>query len=585
MTARPSSKAGAGSWPQLGALDLEDLLGELRDRAALAMDAQRRMSGLLDAVVAVSSNLDLPVVLSRIVHAACELVDARYGALGVIGPDGERLVEFVTHGVTDAEREQIGDLPHGQGILGLLIREPRPIRIRDIAKHAESFGLPPHHPPMHSFLGTPVAIREEVFGNLYLAEKRDAAEFSEADEAILVALAAAAGVAIDNARLYERSRRQRLLSDAVGELTQYLLEGREQGAALRVMAERGAELAGADLAVVALYDERRRLVVRATSCGREADVVERTLEGGHWAEVAGVREPLLLVSRAGEAPVPEVAAVRALCGLGSEGPTALVTIAVGEADLGVLAVAWGPDADGTAVDVLEPLGQLPGGAALALEAAAGQRQRSSMALLEDRDRIARDMHDHVIQRLFATGLSLQSASRRVRDPEISRRLEDAVDELDIAIKDIRETIFALQRPLGGLLLERQVRELVEDAASVLGFVPELALVGELEDLPESYEPELLAVVREGLANVVRHAHATWCRVDVLVGGQRGDEGRGRVQVTVEDDGVGAGPDAARSGLVNLHRRAERLGGTMRLGPRTPRGTSVQWEVPLPGASG
>src|SRR5215217_5595754 len=380
MSGEPSSKRSSAAWPQLGALDLEDLLGELRDRAALARDAQRRMTSLLDAVVAVSSDLDLPVVLSHIVRAACQLVDARYGALGIIGPDGER--------------------PHGRGILGLLIRDPRPIRIRDIATHKESYGLPPNHPPMHSFLGTPVTIRDQVFGNLYLAEKRDAPEFTEDDEAILVALAAAAGVAIDNAQLYERTRRQRLLSDAVGELTQHLLEGREQAVALRVMAQHSTELAGADLAVVALYDSRHRLVVRATSSGQEQGV-GTTLQGGHWDEVAGERAPLLLVSRRGETPTPEVAAVRELGGLGPEGPTALLTIAVGEADLGVLAVAWPPDADATAVDALEPLGQLAGGAALALEAAAGQRQRNSLALLEDRDRIARDMHDHVIQRLFA----------------------------------------------------------------------------------------------------------------------------------------------------------------------------------------
>src|SRR5215218_6590497 len=410
MTGRDLRGSGSPEWPHLGAMELDDLLGELRARAALSLEAQRRMAGLLDAVVAVSSDLDLPVVLSRIVSSACTLVDAEYGALGVIGPDGERLVEFVTHGVSDPERELIGDPPHGAGVLGLLIRDPRPRRIRDIASHEDSYGFPPNHPPMHSFLGAPVTTREHVFGNLYLAEKRDAPEFSEDDEAILVALAAAAGVAIDNARLYERTRRQRLLSDAVGELTQHLLEGREQAVALRVMAQHSTELAGADLAVVALYDARHRLVVRATSLGQE-EGVGTTLQGGHWDEVAGERAPLLLVSRRGERPTPEVAAVRELGGLGPEGPTALLTIAVGEADLGVLAVAWPPDADATAVDALEPLGQLAGGAALALEAAAGQRQRNSLALLEDRDRIARDMHDHVIQRLFATGLSLQSASR------------------------------------------------------------------------------------------------------------------------------------------------------------------------------
>src|SRR5919107_6107642 len=171
MTGEPSRNRSSAAWPQLGALDLEDLLGELRDRAALARDAQRRMTSLLDAVVAVSSDLDLPVVLSRIVSSACELVDAEYGALGVIGPDGERLVEFVTHGVSDAERARIGDPPHGAGVLGLLIRDPRPRRIKDIASHEDSYGFPPNHPPMHSFLGAPVATRDHVFGNLYLAEK------------------------------------------------------------------------------------------------------------------------------------------------------------------------------------------------------------------------------------------------------------------------------------------------------------------------------------------------------------------------------------------------------------------------------
>src|ERR671920_2200067 len=196
MRVRDPRSSGSPEWPHLGALELDDLLGELRARAALSLRAQRRMAGLLDAVMAVSSDLDLPVVLSRIVSSACELVDAEYGALGVIGPDGERLVEFVTHGVSDAERALIGDLPHGAGVLGLLIRDPRPRRLQDIAAHEESYGFPPHHPPMHSFLGAPVSIREQVYGNLYLTEKRGAAEFSEDDETILVALAAAAGVAI-----------------------------------------------------------------------------------------------------------------------------------------------------------------------------------------------------------------------------------------------------------------------------------------------------------------------------------------------------------------------------------------------------
>jgi signal transduction histidine kinase len=572
MSIPPRRSTGSTAWPQLGALELEDLLGELRARAALSRDAQRRMGGLLDAVVAVSTDLDLPVVLSRIVTSACELVDARYGALGVIGVDGERLVEFVTHGVSDAERARIGDPPHGAGVLGLLIRDPRPRRIRDIAAHEDSYGFPPNHPPMHSFLGTPVSLRDQVFGNLYMAEKRGAPEFSEDDETILVALAAAAGVAIDNARLYDRQRRQRQLADAVSELTQNLLEGQEQGASLQLMAERGVQLAAADLAVVALYDDHHRLVVRAAS-GTCEPVVGRVLESGRWDEVAGEREPLLLVARPGETPAAEAAAVRALGGLGDEGPTALVTIAAGEAELGVLGVAWGADADAAAVEALEPLGQFARSAALALEAAVGQRQRSRTALLEDRDRIARDMHDHVIQRLFATGLSLQSASRRTTDPDVERRISAAVDELDSAIKDIRGTIFALHRPLGALAVEREIGELVEAATATLGFAPDVVLDGALEDLPEAYEQDLLAVVREGLSNVVRHARADWCRLEVEV--------RQRVCVTVEDDGVGVPAEAALSGLENLEQRATRLGGSMDLQARSPRGTCVRWQVPLP----
>jgi signal transduction histidine kinase len=571
VSGQPRLGGGSTGWPQLGALELEDLLDELRARVAVSLDAQRRMMGLLDAVVAVSSDLELRVVLSRIVTSACELVDAKYGALGVIGPDGQRLVEFVTHGVTHEERDRIGDLPHGAGVLGLLIRDPRPRRLKDIAAHEESYGFPPHHPPMHSFLGAPVSIREQVYGNLYLAEKRGASEFSEDDETVLVALAAAAGVAIDNARLYERTRRQRQLSEAVGELTQHLLEGTEQAAALQVMAERAAELSAAHQAVVALYDDEHRLIVRAVS-GAAGQVVGQILERGRWDELARTREPLLLVSRPGETPAAEAAAIRGLGTLGAEGPTALVAIAVGEADLGLLAAAWRADADATATEALEPLGQLARGAALALEAAAGQRDRSRMALFEDRDRIARDMHDHVIQRLFATGLSLQSAARRTSDPAVRRRLDEAVDELDSAIKDIRETIFALQRPLGSLVVDRQLHELIDGAESTLGFRPELVVDGALEALPEFYEPELLAVVREGLANVVRHARASWCRVRVEV--------RDRVCVTVEDDGVGTAPEAARSGLVNLHRRANRLGGSLDLATRSPSGTRVRWSVPL-----
>lgn len=560
------------TWPHLGALELEDILGELRSRARLAQDAQRRMTGLLDAVVAVSSDLDLSLVLSRIVHSACELVDATYGALGVLAPHGERLVEFVTQGISEDDRRKIGDPPHGRGVLGLLIRDPRPRRMRDIAAHPDSYGFPPNHPPMSSFLGTPVTIRGQVFGNLYMSEKRGAPEFTKDDEAILVALAAAAGVAIDNARLYDRSQREGQLSDAVGEMTQHLLEDGDAEAALRIMATRSRALTDADFSVVALYDDQRRLLVRATSDERPHHAVGQPLDAGRWEDIVGEREPLLLLTHGDETPAPEARTVRQLGAVADQGPTALVAIAVGDAELGLLGVAWRTDADSVAAESVAPLREFGRTAALALEAASARRHRVSMELLEDRDRIARDMHDHVIQRLFATGLSLQSASRMTEDVGLGKRLDDAVDELDSAIKDIRQAIFALHRPLGGPGIRAELAELIEQAAAGLEFGPELDVVGVLDELPELLEAEMLAVVREGLANVVRHAQASWCAVHVGV--------LERLLVRIEDDGLGVQPDVQRSGLANLVRRAERLGGTLRVESREPSGCKVTWEVPL-----
>jgi len=294
----------SSSWPGAQSLDLEDLMAELRARVSAARRSQNRMSELLDAVVAVSAGLDLAEVLTRIVGSAVSLVGARYGALGVISADGETLIEFVTQGLTEDERALIGHPPRGRGVLGLLIREPQPRRLRDISQHSDSYGFPANHPPMHSFMGAPVRIRDEVFGNLYLAEKLEAEEFTDEDEAVLVALAAAAGVAIDNARLYEASRRQRRWSDAVGELTQVLLEDEDEDAALRLVVDHAMQLGGASRALVAMVDGMGVLRVGAgatyTTEGSKAGAVaadplsERTvgvpLDGSAWAELRAARQ-------------------------------------------------------------------------------------------------------------------------------------------------------------------------------------------------------------------------------------------------------------------------------------------------------
>jgi signal transduction histidine kinase len=362
-------------------------------------------SGLLDAILSIASDLDLEAMLRRIVVAACTLTDARYGALGVLDPSGEALSEFVTHGLSEDEEAMIGLRPKGQGVLGLLISDPRPIRLRDLGAHDRSFGFPDNHPPMHSFLGVPIRVRGLVFGNLYLTEKRSAEEFSERDERLLWSLAAAAGVAVENGRLHER------------------------------------------------------------------------------------------------------------------------------------------------------LGEL--------------------ALFADRERIARDLHDTVIQRLFAVGLSLQGVARVVDPPSVGERIEAAVDELDLTISDIRSTIFALQaRSTRGA--RATMTRVVTEARDALGFLPRMQFNGPVDtSVSTEVADEAAAVIREALSNAARHARATRAEVVVSTTGEE-------VHVVVSDDGIGVRRSAATGGhgLRNMASRAEALRGVFEVRSEPGEGTTISWRIPL-----
>ena len=260
--------------PVLPQLQLDDLLTELQSRLATVLTTRDRVHGLLEAIVSIGGDLDLESVLRSIVEAATTLVDARYGALGVIGEDA-RLSRFITTGVTQEQIEALEHWPHGLGILGLLIKDPRPIRLADLSAHPESFGFPANHPPMKRFLGVPIRVRDEVFGNLYLTEKAGGEEFDDDDQSVVSALATAAGVAIENARLYQEARRRERWLEASGEVSTALLSGTEPGEVLDLVVRRAREICDADLATVALAkDGPEEFVVRAAD-GRHASVLER----------------------------------------------------------------------------------------------------------------------------------------------------------------------------------------------------------------------------------------------------------------------------------------------------------------------
>lgn len=549
-------------------LRLDDLLAELQSRLAATVARRDRVHALLEAVVSIESDLELETVLRRIVEAATTLVDARYGALGVIGEKG-RLVRFITVGVTEEEIAEIGFWPTGHGILGLLIREPSPIRLADLSAHAASSGFPRGHPPMRRFLGVPIRVRDEVFGNLYLTEKAGGEEFDEDDEIVVAALATAAGVAIENAHLYQETRRRERWREASAEVSTSLLSGTAPADVLELVARRAREICDATLATVALA-EGDELTIEAAD-GEHADVLigrrvraddvlaGPVVHGSGSLLLTDVRE----VAREVRSP-PPVSMEAAL----------IVPMGTGPSVRGVLSVANAPGRPSFSESSQRLLEAFAAQAAVALELAERRRDAERLVLLEDRDRIAKDLHDTVIQRLFATAMTLMSAFKFIERPDVATRVRRAVDDLDDTIRQIRSTIFALQTVPGNAQgLRDRILAVTQGAVEGLGFVPAVRLEG-LVDTRVSGEigEHLVAVLQEALSNVVRHAHAH--RVGVAV--EVGDD----LALTVEDDGTGISPGGRRSGLRNLADRARNLGGSFETRHRDGGGSVLEWRVPL-----
>ncbi|MFF8386542.1 GAF domain-containing protein [Streptomyces kanasensis] len=554
---------------------LDELLEELQARINAARGTRDRVHSLLEAVVSVGRELDLSQVLRRIVEAAALLVDAQYGALGVIGPDGRRLSQFLTVGLTDADIARIGPLPAGHGILGELIRNPEPLRLGDLGAHHASYGFPAHHPPMRTFLGVPIRVRDEVFGNLYLTDKHGGVEFDAEDESVISTLSVAAGVAIDNARLYEASQRQQRWLEANAEITHSLLSGSPRLAVLELIARRAQEITGAALADVSVPvtgtdDLVVELAIGAGGETRRGLVVpvEGTLSGAAYRAGAPVATTGLA------ADDRYAAGPRRFDGLG---PAVAVPLRSGAKGMrGVLLLARQQGEPVFSEGEREPLLAFAGQAALALELAERRSDAEQLALLEDRDRIARDLHDLAIQRLFATGMTLQSAARLVQHEGAAERVSRAVGDLDETIKIIRSTIFGLRarEEDAGPSLRARVARAVGDAATTLGFPPRLSMEGLLDtDVSPLVADHVVAALTELLSNAARHAHGT--RVEIAVRATA-DE----VVLTVADDGRGIPADGRRSGLGNLDERARGVGGTLTIERPDDGGSRLVWRAPI-----
>lgn len=546
--------------------ELERSTEELITHARRILAAQGRVRELLRVTRVVVEQIDLDRVLRTIVEAAVSLSGARYGALGVIAPTGG-LEQFIHVGMSEDLAGEIGHLPEGRGILGAVIDSGAAIRLDDLGSDERSSGFPAHHPPMGSFLGVPVVVRGEVFGNLYLTDKADG-PFSAEDEELVTALAATAGIAIDNARLFAESRRRERWSAALAEISATLLSGEVEDP-LAVVVETVASAAGAELACLVRPVADGELLIELAR-GEGAELLEGTRipsEGSLVMQALDSGAPVVVETLAPREGSPRVVAY---------GPTVAIPLVVGGRTLGALIISRSLSSERFTTADLEMAADFARQTSVAIAFAQARLDREQLELVEERTRIARDLHDHVIQRLFGAGLALQSVAS-LADPVLASRITDQIDAIDAAISEIRTAVFTLQtRPTAERPgLRHRVLDVASDAGPSLGWSPRIAFSGAVDlFIGDDLADDVVAVVREGLANVARHARAARGEVRVEIV-------RDRLIVIVEDDGDGLPARLTRSsGTANLAERANARGGTFALEPGDPRGTRLEWSVPF-----
>lgn len=529
-----------------------------------------QLARVLNAVIAVASDSELTSALEEVVQAAATLVGARYGALGVIDRDGGRLERFVHTGLAARQAAAIGAPPRGHGVLGALLDENGSLRLDDVSDHPESTGFPPGHPAMRSFLGVPVRSHGAVFGNFYLAEKAGGEPFTEDDQAIVEALAAAAGSAVAISRLLRETDRRAQAERASRHIMTAVLSGSPVEDVLQEVAEHARRLSNAETALVLLPQRGGGLTVEMADGERaEQTLGAVALPGDPLAGMLANHQPLSLSGR----PADRV--------LDLDGPAVAVPLLTGESALGALVVVRAPGARPFSTMTPSLLEVFAQQAALSLMLGQAADDRHALAVHQDRERIGRDLHDLVIQRIYAAGMSLSAVSEQA-PPDVQERIEETVAVLDETIREIRSTIFQLQPPVEQAMpsLRSRVLAEAEDATQALGFAPTVSFRGALDSLvPDDVADDVVAALRELLSNVARHANAQHAHVTVAVG----HGPTPGVDLVVEDDGRGMTNRATGGrGLANLDARARALGGTFTTASNPDGGSHVAWSVPLAG---
>jgi len=543
------------------------------DERAVAPLRWDREGEILDAVASVGAGEDLRTILERMVQGAVELLGARYGAMGVVGDDGS-LVDFIHVGIDEATAAEIGPLPTGRGVLGVITSTTAPLRLDDLTQHPDSVGFPPHHPPMHTFVGAPVRLRGESFGTIYVTEKVEGGSFTEDDARTLAAFAGVAGIAVENSRLFERSRRREEWLRASTEVTTAILSGEPTETVLDLVARRALACARADGVAIMLANDDDEMVVEV-ALGEASEGFAGMVADESWSfsmHVAESGRPVVIddLGALGKSTDPAYQRL---------GTAMLLPLVAVDRRMGAIAVSrfrGGATWDEQDLAFAEAFA---GQTALALVLADAQREQERLAVYVDRDRIARDLHDLVIQRLFATGMTLQGARRRGEVPaELDERIDGVIEDLDATVREIRQTIFALNSSEGPSTIGLRARVLREVAlaGTALGFVPHVSIEGPVDSVVVGIVADnTIAALREALANVARHAHAGEAEVGIELAGDD-------IVLTVTDDGVGIFPGSRRSGLRNLEQRAAELAGIATTEPtrKDGSGTRLTWRASI-----